>query len=134
MDIRLIKPEETVDIRHKVLWPDMPKSFCLLEDDSAGIHYGGFINDKLICVASIFIENSSARLRKFATLPDFQNSGYGSKMLKYIIQKLERDGISRFWCDARESATDFYKRFNMSINGATFYKKDVRYVVMERFF
>ncbi|QEN04123.1 N-acetyltransferase [Thiospirochaeta perfilievii] len=89
MDIKNITPEEALDIRHQVLWPNKPKEFCKLEDDYKGIHYGGFLNGKLVCVASIFIENNSARLRKFATLTEFQGKGYGTLLIKHIISDLK---------------------------------------------
>jgi len=152
MDIKNITPEEALDIRHQVLWPNKPKEFCKLKDDYKGIHYGGFLNGKLVCVASIFIENNSARLRKFATLTEFQGKGYGTLLIKHIISDLKgtnatglkpvvtpgtnatglKPVVTHLWCDARITAKDFYNRFKMSSTGETFFKSDVEYIVMER--
>ena len=134
MDILRISSLDTLEIRHKVLWPNKHIDFCKLDDDSNGLHYGGFIKDQLICVASVFIEENSARLRKFATLPQFQKLGYGSIMLNQIIKELEEIEIKLFWCDARSNAKEFYNRFGMIQKGETFLKSGVEYVVMEREF
>jgi predicted GNAT family N-acyltransferase len=132
MKIDTINYMDILPIRHKVLWPNKPIIFCKLEDDPKGIHYGGFINGKLISVASIFIDNSSARLRKFATLDEYQNNGYGTTMINHIIKELIELGIETFWCDARVTAEAFYNRFGMSKQGEIFLKSDVEYVVMKR--
>ena len=133
MDIRLINYTDVLNIRHRVLWPDRPKEFCILDDDVTGIHYGGYIDGKLISVASIFMSGREVRLRKFATLVKFQGVGYGSKILNRIIDDLSRDKkVNRFWCDARISAIDFYSRFGMHQKGGTFLKSGIEYVVMER--
>jgi len=132
MLIERITPQETLEIRHRVLWPMKPIEFCKLEDDPQGIHYGGFVDGKLICVASIFIEGDRARLRKFATLDEYQHKGYGTSMLNKIIDDLIYIDIKWFWCDARVDAEGFYNRFKMSRAGDVFLKSDVEYVVMER--
>lgn len=132
MTIKIIKSNETIPIRHSVLWPNKPAGFCILKEDSKGLHYGGFINEKLICVASIFIDGNRARLRKFATLEPYQHRGYGSKMIEYIISELINLSIEIFWCDARLRAENFYNRFKMTRRGQIFLKSDVEYVVMER--
>jgi len=132
MLIERISPQETLNVRHLVLWPDKPVEFCQLENDSDGIHYGGFVDGKLISVASIFIEGDRARLRKFATLSEYQNKGYGTLMLNKIIEDLIYIDIKWFWCDARVNAEGFYNRFKMSRAGEVFLKSDIEYVVMER--
>jgi len=73
---------------------------------------------------------SSARLRKFATLPAYQGQGLGSHLLKVMLADCRRRGLQHFWCDARESAIGFYRRFGMSTQGERFYKETVPYFTM----
>lgn len=132
MDIKRVSAEEVLGIRHEVLWPEKPVDFCRLEDDKSGIHYGCYIDNKLVSVASVFIHCKRARLRKFATIKKFQGKGIGSYLLKSIITDIKKAGIEIFWCDARVSASDFYKRFSMTQKGDIFLKSDIEYIVMER--
>ncbi|WP_233402638.1 GNAT family N-acetyltransferase [Marinomonas transparens] len=125
--IRLITTEQALPIRHRVLWPDKSIDDCRVEDDSSGEHFGAFIGDDLVCVASIFQDEEGVRLRKFATLPEYQGKGIGSLMLAHIIDKLNRSAVIYFWCDARESAQAFYGKFGMAIQGERFYKADIAY-------
>jgi len=49
------------------------------------MHFGAFVNDELVCVASVYIKSDKARLRTFATKIDYQGQGIGSQMLKFIL-------------------------------------------------
>ncbi|MFM2668399.1 GNAT family N-acetyltransferase [Vibrio mediterranei] len=125
--ISLVELEQVLPIRQHVLWPDLPIESSLVEGDNGAIHIGASVGNKLVCVASIFIDGNQGRLRKFATLPDYQGQGIGSQVIEFVLNMLERQNIEVFWCDARESALDFYKRFGMVIEGDIFYKKGVAY-------
>ena len=131
MDIRLITLDEALPIRHCVLWPNKPLSFCKVDGDDTASHYGTFLDDKLISIASIYIEGKVARLRKFATLEEFQGRGVGTKLISHIIAELKLAGIETFWCDARTTAVEFYKKFGMEVQGTEFVKSGITYYKME---
>ena len=121
-----------LEIRHRVLWPEKNINYVRLPDDINGLHYGGTLDGKPVSVASIFIKNKRARLRKFATIEEFQGLGLGSQLLDSIIEELKEMGVTTLWCDARITAIEFYRRFNMEPKGKTFFKGDIEYIVMER--
>lgn len=130
MKIHRIQWQETITLRHEVLWPNERAEFCHVDGDERAWHFGGFIEDELVSVASVYRKNNSVRLRKFATATAFQGKGIGTKMLKHILEELAKSNIDHFWCDARESAMSFYERFGMGPEGGRFYKGDVPYVKM----
>ena len=139
MQIKKLQWQQTLAIRHEVLWPDKPQAFCHVDGDEPAWHYGVYIDKTLVCVASIYPgltnntndnNDKSARLRKFATLTHYQNQGIGSFILSHIIDSLKAKGIENFWCDARESAFDFYRRFGLETEGQRFYKEDIPYIKM----
>ncbi|MBN3494033.1 GNAT family N-acetyltransferase [Vibrio neptunius] len=130
MDVRKISAEDTLALRHLVLWPEKSVDFCRLEEDDASLHFGAFVAGKLVCVASVFVTDDVARLRKFATSPEYQGQGIGSNLLKVIISQLQNTGVIVFWCDARESALSVYKRIGMAELGECFYKGDIPYYKM----
>jgi len=131
MDIRNIMWHEALPIRHEMLWPNKPLLFCKVEGDETASHYGVYHNDKLVSVASIYIKNRDARLRKFATLTGFQGRGIGSSLITHIMTDLNANGIESFWCDARKTAVSFYKKFGMEQQGLEFNKSGVLYFKME---
>ncbi len=68
IEIKRISPEETYDLRHRVMWPDHPWDFIKLQEDNNGKHFGLFVSNKLTSVISLFISNEEAQFRKFATI------------------------------------------------------------------
>ncbi|MBR9729477.1 GNAT family N-acetyltransferase [Shewanella intestini] len=130
MKIKKMTTADVLPIRHQVLWPDKSPSFCEVKGDDSAIHYGVFNDNKLVCVASVFIYENEARLRKFATLPEYQGQGMGTKAIVHIINDLKRNNINYFWCDARTSAYSFYKKLGFNVDGGEFYKSGVSYFKM----
>lgn len=149
VDIRPIRADETVPLRHTVLWPNHPISHVLLPEDDAGYHYGAFISSHSeelpVAVISVFKEpfppgidlaldassKQSARFRKFACDVAFQGQGIGTKLLKHVFGIARSElGCDSVWCDARLSSADWYERRGMIIVGDTFFKSEVEYVCM----
>ena len=128
-----IEPESTLPIRQRVLWPHYPANFSRVEGDENAHHFGAYVDDQLVSVASVFSDNATTvRLRKFATLHDFQGQGIGSAMLTHIFDEMRADGISVLWCDGREAAHKFYERLGFKASGDRFFKKEVAYFRMTK--
>lgn len=130
--IRRISAEETLAIRHAVLWPNMPLEHVKLAGDQDAYHYGLYYEHELISVISVFLDGSEARFRKFATKKSHQGKGYGSRLFDYMLDQLKDMAVERVWCDARVDALGFYRRFGFSEVGEVFYKSHVPYKVMEK--
>ena len=130
MKVKRIYWQDTLEIRRKVLWPRKSKEFCVVEGDDVAKHYGIFNKNELVGVASVYSDENSVRLRKFAVNRQYQGKGYGSKLLKRILELEKKDSSGNFWCDARESAVSFYEQFGLCIEGDIFYKSDVAYFKM----
>ena len=130
MEVVPLTVEEVLPIRHRVLWPDKPISFCRVPEDDNGKHYGVKFDCSVVCVASVFILNGKARLRKFATMEEFQGRGIGSFVLRYIVEECQKLGVKVFWFDAREEAIPFYSKFGFTTEGDKFYKTGIPYFKM----
>ncbi len=130
-EIKIIKASDTLDIRHKVMWPNKPKSYVKLPNDANGNHFGLFINKKLISVISLFTQNGSIQFRKFATLNEYQGNGYGSQLLTYIIEYSKKQNTHKIWCNARIDKTSYYHKFGLKETNRTFEKGGIQYVIME---
>ncbi|WP_229239776.1 GNAT family N-acetyltransferase [Echinicola soli] len=127
-----IRPEDTWDLRHRVMWPDQPIDYVKLEEDHHGQHFGLIQEDKLITVISVFIKDDQAQFRKFATEISLQGKGLGSILLQHAISRLEKEGIHRIWCNARADKTAFYEKFGFQRTLQTFVKGGIDYVIMEK--
>ncbi len=114
------------------MWPDKPQEYVRLEEDQLGKHYGLFWDQTLVSIVSCFEEGGVAQFRKFATLTNQQGTGYGSQLLKYLLEELRRNGIGKVWCNARKYKLEFYRRFGLEPTERTFRKGGIDYVIMEK--
>lgn len=130
----MIEKEHIWPLRHVVMWPEKEFDFIKLKDDDQGTHYGLYEGEELISGVSIFVDGIQAQFRKFATLPAYQGKGYGSKLLNYVLDQAEQQGIERIFCNARTNKASFYEKFGLSRTESTFSKEGKDYVVMERFY
>lgn len=127
LKIKTITAKDTLPLRHKVLWPDHPIEQSMAKGDEQASHFGGFLGEKLVCVASLFTEGEGIRLRKFATDPAYQGQGIGTKMLDHLLKAAQAMDAKTFWFDARESALPFYERNGYTPEGERFFKGDIPY-------
>jgi GNAT superfamily N-acetyltransferase len=134
MEIKELKKEETWEIRHRVLWPDRDITYIQLEDDDEGIHFGLFVEDKLVSVISLFLKGDAAQFRKFATLQEEQGKGYGSILLRHTLKEASLLGAKKIWCNARKNKTYFYSRFGLVEKGNVLAKEGQQYIMMEKIY
>ncbi|MBE8726903.1 GNAT family N-acetyltransferase [Flavobacterium hungaricum] len=130
MEIKAINSSETWQIRHEVMWPDMPFEFVQLEEDQSGFHFGVFIEQKLVSIVSCFISGEEMQFRKLATLESFQGRGIATSLLQFILNFAKDKGIKKVWCNARKSKSEFYKKFGMVPNNEVFTKEGVEFIIM----
>ena len=133
-EIKQIPLSKTLAIRHKVMWPNKPIEYVKLPNDEKAKHFGLFVNGEIASIISLFIENNEAQFRKFATLIEFQELGYGTILLKSVINLIQKEGIRKLWCNARVEKSKFYERFNLKPTNTKFEKGGIKYIIMERIF
>ena len=127
-----ITSEDTLKIRHKVMWPSKSIDYVRLSNDNKGRHFGLFINDNMISVISLFVVDKEAQFRKFATLSDYQGKGFGSTLLKEIMSIVKQSPINKVWCNARTDKSNYYTKFGMTVTDKSFVKGGIEYVIMEK--
>ncbi|WP_109852267.1 GNAT family N-acetyltransferase [Aquimarina sp. AU58] len=132
LKIKQITSYETLPIRHKVMWPNKPIEYVELPNDKHARHFGLFVNGEITSIISLFIEKNEVQFRKFATLIEFQGLGYGTMLLKNIIDLIKKEGIKKLWCNARIEKSKFYERFGLKPTDKKFKKGGIEYIIMEK--
>lgn len=119
-------------IRQEVMYPGQPIESVKLPDDAKGLHFGLYVNTKLVSVISLFENPESTQLRKFATLEIEQHKGYGTLLFKYVLEFCKDQNIHAIWCNARISAISFYNTFGFRETGNEYALAELRYIKMKR--
>ena len=134
MEIKKIAAEETWELRQKVMWPTKNIEYVKLKDDKQGFHYGGFIENNLITVVSLFYQDKEVQFRKFATCVQEQGKGYGTQLLNFAFQEAQEMESNKIWCHARIDKINFYQGFGLGVDGEPFIRDGKEYVLMSRYF
>lgn len=125
---------DVLEIRHKVMYPEKDMNYVILPDDDKGLHIGYYKEGVLVSVLSLFLNNRELQFRKFATLPEFQGRGYGSELMKWVLDYAIDMKFDRLWCNSRIEKTGFYRKFDFVETDETFEKDGRQFVVLERRF
>jgi ribosomal protein S18 acetylase RimI-like enzyme len=132
ISIEQISPQNTWRLRRDVLYPGKTIHEMEMAEDTDGIHFGAFKDNKLAGVISLFQHGADFQFRKLAIDPAVQNMGVGSSLLNQVIDHAQENGGTRIWCNARDSAYGFYLKAGFNQTGEYFSKNAVNYGVMEK--
>lgn len=133
MEFATVTLDNCLDIRHPVLWPQLPRDASRVAGDDEALHFGVLHDGKLVSCLSVFmLDKSVCQIRKFATLEAYQGQGFGGFLLQSVLDKMVTAGVTSVCLDARIGAVNFYKRFGFESEGETFMRKGVEYVRMAR--
>lgn len=123
---------DVLKLRQEVMYPDKDIDFVKLPDDDKGIHMGLFEAGELMAVVSIFMgENRSVQFRKLATRKEMQGKGYGSILLKWLVDYANDVKLGRLWGNARIEVLDFYKKAGFTATEEKFSRDGHDYVIVE---
>ena len=99
---------DILNIRLDAMYPGENINIVKIEGDRSAMHYGYFINNKLVGTASLFIKSIPFQIRKVAVLPEYQSKGIGSRLIKEISNSIDEE----IFLNARIDKIEFYKKLN----------------------
>ncbi len=130
MKILQVNSRDIINIRHKMLRNEFPKSECIFagDDNEQTFHLAGLnTNNEIVSAASFYYENNpnlkdehQYRLRGMATIDEFQRKGYASALISSALPIAKQNMCSLIWCHARDSALEFYKKRGFKSHGKHF--------------
>lgn len=127
--VKEISAAETRPLRRAILRPHQRAEELLYtaDDDPQSFHLGAFDGAELISVASFlfdshpdFDDSRQFRIRGMATLADYRGRGIGMKLLDSGLKRIKGEGVEFVWCNARETAFQFYEKAGFAYFGEMF--------------
>lgn len=127
--IKKINYLDTLPVRSIVLRQEKPIETCFfLGDDADGTtHFGLYIENNIIGVASVFTSNNENfniknqfQLRGMAILEEYQSAGFGKLLIKEIFNFIESTQVELLWFNARETAVPFYEKLGCAKKDPSF--------------
>jgi GNAT superfamily N-acetyltransferase len=129
ISIKKINYLDTFPVRSSVLRQGKPIETCsFLGDDAVDTtHFGLYIENNIIGVASVFTSNNENfdnktqfQLRGMAILKEYQNMGFGKLLIEEIFNFIESTQVELLWFNARETAVPFYEKLGCIKKGNSF--------------
>lgn len=129
ISIKKINYLDTFPVRSAVLRQGKPIEMCSFIGDDAvdTTHFGLFIENNIIGVASVFTSNNEnfdnktqLQLRGMAILKEYQNMGYGKLLIEEIFNFIESTQVELLWFNARETAVPFYEKLGCIKKGTSY--------------
>lgn len=127
--VKKITYSDTFPVRSAVLRQGKPIETCFFVGDDAQntIHFGLFLENNLVGVASVFKstsinfdKKSQFQLRGMAVLSAYQGFGFGAVILEEVCKFVAENKGEVLWFNAREKAVAFYQNFGFSVLGNAF--------------
>ncbi len=123
---------EVLRIRKEVMYPDKDIEYVKLPSDDIGLHMGTYVGDELVTVVSLFLEGRDLQFRKLATRNEYQNKGYATELIKWILDYANDVKLNKVWCNSRIEKIAFYENFGFVKTDKTFNKNGYEYIIMEK--
>jgi GNAT superfamily N-acetyltransferase len=132
MELRELAPQETYDLRSRVLRPGRGIGAAMFPRDQESKHFGVVASGRIVSVVSAHAEDSPLfpapggwRIRGMATDPEWQGKGAGSRLLEGLLSWGRSHAVPFFWCNARLVAFAFYERHGFTFESELFEIEDV---------
>ncbi len=126
MNVCRISVEETWPVRNEILRPGLPLATCQFEEDSlpGATHFGSFAENELTGIVSVYQINPAHeakadgwQFRAMATREHVRGEGHGKALIAAMEDFLLERDADLCWCNARESASDFYHKLGYTRHG-----------------
>lgn len=129
MQVTVVDGAATRELRRAVLRPTWPVGSAMHGDDNPdAVHFAALDDGRIVGCCLILPRpypirpdrDAAWQLRGMATTPDRQGQGVGALVMAAAVREAVARGGRLLWCDARTSATAFYRQHGFVAEGEEF--------------
>lgn len=121
MQVRVAAVQDIIGLRHRILRAGLPLETARLpgDDDSSTCHLGLWLDEDLTGCVSLMVApldgKPAMQLRGMAIAREAQGRHLGRHLLSEAEKVVRCAGVSLIWCNARESAREFYRKHGWKV-------------------
>lgn len=125
---------EAVKLREAILRKPLGLTFSAeeLEVEQDHVHIVGLKGNEVISTAVLVPEGKNYRMQRVVVKENLQDSGIGSKMMKFCEEYAKNNGIYSIYCHARNSAVNFYLKNAWIAEGDYFDEDTIPHLKMRK--
>ena len=126
--------DELVALRDKILRKPLGMHFTKeqLEQEASDYHLAGFYDNKIITGLVLTPFDDQIKMRQVAVDANFQGKGAGKRLVAFSEVFSRNKGFKKIFCNARDTAVDFYKSCGYQIIGEPFTEIGIKHYKMEK--
>jgi len=118
--------KEALELRYELFFQkhDLPKNILFDEHENASRHIAIICNASLIAYGRLTnLSEGTYQLSQIVVKPQEQRKGYGTIILKKLVEFAENNGGEKVILNARTTATELYKKQGFKNTGEEFLSK-----------
>lgn len=126
---------EIVELRYNILRKPLNMQFTTeqLAKETEFTHLGLYASEKLVaCLMLVPLEKNRMQMKQVAVGHQFQNQGYGRKLVTASEVFAKKHGFTNMYCHARHLAVPFYKQLGYKVLGDMFTEIGIPHFAMEK--
>lgn len=100
------------------------------EYEHAALHILGEINEEPMAAARIRFDGPFAKIERMAVRKEYRRRGYGSELLRFVMQVARDAGFGKFKLHAQLPAREFYAKHGFQTRGETFLEANIKHCLM----
>lgn len=130
--------KKAVSLREEALWKPLGLAFKadelanILAKEKDHIQIAGYLDSKIVATAALVAEGDICKMQRVAVDSNVQNSGIGSKMMKFCEEQALILGFKEIYCHARDAAVNFYLRNNYIPEGKYFIEDSIPHLTLRK--
>ncbi|HEV3284924.1 MAG TPA: GNAT family N-acetyltransferase [Solirubrobacteraceae bacterium] len=120
MSDRAVRPvpiEQTRGLRQALLRPHQTVEEMALDERPGVFAAGAFDGEELVAVGLVAPDGEPGawRVRGMVTVPEARGRGFGTAVLRALVEHASGQGANLIWCNARTPARAFYEQAGLRV-------------------
>jgi len=108
----------------------VPSEIEVDEHENTSKHFIAFYRGKPVGCGRLRFIGGKAKLERIAVLKRYRNKGFGTRILKHMVNYAKRKNPKEIYIHAQYYLKDYYKKLGFKPTGKIFYEAGIKHIKM----